>query len=85
MNETRACRRWRDGRFCGNTEGVQMYAAGLRCPTCTPAAVAGRPEASGQYCAAGRHYCLATDTPCPTASGSDQAVTPSLLDIEVTA
>lgn len=83
MNETRTCRRWRDDRFCGNTEGVHMYAAGPRCPTCTPAAVAGRPEASGQYCAPGRHYCVVTDTPCPTASRPDKADMPSLFDVEV--
>lgn len=65
----RACRRYLGadgGRYCGNTP-TRLYAAGPRCAEHTPAAVAGRPEASGQYCAPGRHYCLAAGTPCATA------------------
>ncbi|MGI5155783.1 hypothetical protein [Microbispora sp. CA-102843] len=45
---SRACGMWRDtdGGHCGNTEGVRLYIVGPRCPTCTPAAVAGRPEST---------------------------------------
>ena len=44
--------------FCGATAGVRLYAAGPRCPTHTPAALAGQPEPdSKRYCAPARCYC----------------------------
>ena len=68
----RACRHWADGH-CGATDGVRLYVVGLRCESHSPAALAGRPEATGQYCAPGRHYCVAAGTPCPTAPAAAEA------------
>jgi hypothetical protein len=36
---------------------TRLYAQGHRCPTCTPAALAGLPEPPAGYCAPLRHYC----------------------------
>lgn len=33
-----------EGRYCLNAEGVRRYLIGRRCPSHTPAALAGRPE-----------------------------------------
>ncbi|GAA0402751.1 hypothetical protein GCM10009530_63400 [Microbispora corallina] len=65
----RACRHWNGARtrYCSSTDDVHLYPGGLRCKTHTPAALAGRPEASGQYCAPARHYCIPAGNPCPAA------------------
>ncbi|RCG27207.1 hypothetical protein DQ384_26165 [Sphaerisporangium album] len=74
----RACRRWDGDDYCGATDDVRLYINGHRCPRHTPAAIAGKPEATGQYCAPGRHYCVATGTPCPSWTGpeDEEAVDP---------
>jgi hypothetical protein len=56
---TSPCTRWdaaADTR-CGGTP-TRLYNTGWRCPACTPAALAGRPEpGQGAYGAPLRHYC----------------------------
>ena len=67
------------GAVCGATTDVRLYANGPRCPTHTPAALAGRPEPSGQYCAPNRCYCGRCDSgqtttrehPMPTTDPTD--------------
>jgi hypothetical protein len=49
---------------CGATP-TRLYAQGHRCPTCTPAALAGLPEPPAGYCAPLRHYCP-PERRCPT-------------------
>jgi hypothetical protein len=60
----RACRRWDGAQYCGETEDTHLYVNGPRCPRHTPAAIAGEPEPTGQYCAPARHYCVAAGVPC---------------------
>jgi len=44
--------------YCTATDGVHLYACGYRCPTHTPARLAGKPEPdSAAYCAPLRCYC----------------------------
>ncbi|OPG13679.1 hypothetical protein B1L11_06745 [Microbispora sp. GKU 823] len=52
----RACTHWRDSeaRHCGNTQGVRLYLTGPRCPSCTPAAVAGHAEPPSPQPTSGR-------------------------------
>lgn len=58
------CKHYRTGAgHCGAGTGVRLYPIGPRCPDHTPAAIAGVPEVSGQYCAPGRCYC--GDPECP--------------------
>ncbi|MFI7628430.1 DUF2493 domain-containing protein [Microbispora rosea] len=47
---------------------MQLYITGYRCTPHSPAALAGHPKpGQGAYCAPLRHYCLATEQPCPDA------------------
>ncbi|HEY8378103.1 MAG TPA: hypothetical protein VIK91_16515 [Nannocystis sp.] len=52
-----ACAYVVDGSHCGAVDDVRLYPCGPRCPEHTPAAIAGEPEPSGQYCAPARCYC----------------------------
>lgn len=58
------CGRWdaAAARHCGRTP-TRPYITGYRCKTCTPAALAGKPE-PGQTacCAPARCYCPTADT-----------------------
>lgn len=51
------CGHYTSGASCGSVIGVRHYLPGWRCPSHTPAAVAGQPEPSGAYCAPTRCYC----------------------------
>lgn len=51
------CGHYVNGQLCGAVDAVRLYLPGDRCPGHTPAAVAGRPEPTGQYCAPLRCYC----------------------------
>ncbi|MBA9003760.1 hypothetical protein [Thermomonospora cellulosilytica] len=59
----RTCRHYTTGvGHCG-AEGVRFFLPGWRCPRHTPAAIAGEPEVSGQYCAPARCYCGRPECP----------------------
>ncbi|GAA3172756.1 hypothetical protein [Nonomuraea roseoviolacea] len=56
------CKRWdaAAGKHCGGTP-TRFYICGPRCKSCTPAALAGKPEpGQGAHCAPNRLYCPPT-------------------------
>lgn len=64
------CAHWigAEQRRCG-ARPARLYLPGHRCPAHTPAALAGKPEPSGQYCAPNR--CLCGHPNCPTRTPRD--------------
>lgn len=53
----RACGHWNGTKHCGKKKNLHFFLTGWRCPSCTPAKVAGEPEPPEGHCAPSRCYC----------------------------
>jgi hypothetical protein len=67
---------------CGETAGVRLFACGWRCPSHTPAALAGQPEPdTARYCAPLRCYCGG----CASWDRPLEAVVATVVDVRAVA
>lgn len=67
---------------CDHAENVHLFACGWRCPSHTPAALAGRPEPDvARYCAPFRCYCGG----CPSYDRPLEPVIATVVDMRAVA